>query len=47
MPLLEVVDKVATNLRNREQIEEGILARAVVYGVLREHYPCKARKPTP
>lgn len=41
VPLLEVVDKVAMELRNRQEIEDSILARAVVYGVLRKHYPCK------
>ncbi len=41
VPLLEVVDRVAMELRNRQEIEDSILARAVVYEVLRKHYPCK------
>ena len=39
--LRSVVDKVATHLLERPQINKDISARAVVYGVLKKQYPCK------
>ena len=39
--LKEIVSKVAKNLEQRKKIEDSILARAVVYGILKQEYPCQ------
>ncbi len=41
VPLREVVTKVAQHTQTRGKIKKGIQARAIVYGALRHHYPCK------
>lgn len=43
LKLPEVVSKVVTNLAKRKEIDETILARTVVYGVLKKQYPCNSK----
>lgn len=42
--LPEIVSKIASNLKQRNEIEGTILARAVVYGVLKKEYACQTTK---
>ena len=39
-PLAEVVARVADALEQNPPTSDTILARNVVYGTLRKHYPC-------
>ena len=39
-PLAEVVARVASRLEQNTPSSDTLLARNVVYGTLREHYPC-------
>jgi hypothetical protein len=39
-PLAEVVARVASKLEQNPLTSDTLLARNVVYGTLREHYPC-------
>jgi len=39
--LAELVNTVVKHLNNRGEIDSSILARRVVYGILKAHYPCQ------
>ena len=40
--LKEIVSKVVSNLDERKNLKANILARAVVYGILKKEYPCQS-----
>ncbi len=41
VPLLEVVEKIVSDLSNSEDLMPDTAAREFVYAALRKHYPCK------
>ena len=42
VPLREVVEHVVADSQNEKQLRTSPLARDLVYGTLRQHYPCEA-----
>lgn len=42
--LAELVNTIVDHLNNRGEIDSSILARRVVYGILKAHYPCQQQK---